>query len=159
IGKEAEDLFELRDQQSKELKFSLKRYRGRVMAFYFWRTGEAESVRLLGTINTLDKKLRSKGVRFCSMTPDPKENVDKAISERGVELLTGDAYNFYGSFFWLVQNLFGVMSHPGVAIVDPTGMIVWRGSPNDRLEERLLQTCEATQPLAGDSKRMAQKLK
>lgn len=159
IGKEAANLFEVRNPDNREVLFSIKRYRGRVTAFYFWRLSNHESIRLMSTINTLDKKLRSKGVRFVSIAPDEKADVEKAAAERGVELLSGDAWNFYGPGAWYVQALFGAMSHPEVVIVDPESRIVWRGSATDRLEERLLEVCEATQPLAGDAKRMTQRMR
>jgi tetratricopeptide (TPR) repeat protein len=70
-----------------------------------------------------------------------------------------DTLNLHGNGAWIVMNLFGAMSLPEVVVVDPESRIVWRGSPNDRLEERLLAICEQTQPLAGDPKRMAQRMR
>src|SRR5262249_30611920 len=53
IGQEAKELFRFRDQKTNEIIFSLKRYRGRVLAFYFWTSRNQESVRMLATVNGL----------------------------------------------------------------------------------------------------------
>ncbi|MBI5865307.1 MAG: redoxin domain-containing protein, partial [Planctomycetes bacterium] len=153
IGKPPKDLYYWRDEKG-EIRFSLKRFQGRVVVFYFWRTSRAESVDYLKTLNVLEKRMRPKGVRFISMCTDIPEVAEKFLQEKSIEVFPGDkdVYNYYGDFLRYVQTAFGSMSHPECVIVDPYSNIAWRGHPGDRLEERLDQVIEATKPLAGDPK-------
>lgn len=160
IGKQAKDLFYWRDDKG-EIKFSLKRYQGRVIVFYFWRTANGESVDQLRLLNGMEKKMRDKGVRFVSMCPDEGETVESFLKEKNLELFTGDkeVYNFYGPVIRFVQMAFGSMSHPECVIVDAYSNIVWRGHPADRLEDHIREAVETSRPIAGDPKRLEQKMR
>lgn len=160
IGKPPKDLFYLRDDKG-EIKFSLKRYQGRIIVFYFWRVSNGESVDQLRLLNGMEKKMRDKGVRFVSMCPDEPEAVENFLKEKNLELFTGDkeVYNFYGPFFRFVQQAFGSMSHPECVVVDAYSNIVWRGHPADRLEDRIKTAIETSRPISGDAKRLEQKLR
>ena len=160
IGKPPKDLFYWRDDKG-EIKFSLKRFQGRVMVFYFWRSSNAESVDQYKLLLAMDKKLRAKGVRFVSLCTDSKEQAEKFITDSSLESFPGtkEFYNYFGEGLRAVQMAFGSMSHPECVIVDPFSNIVWRGHPNDRLEERISEVCEATRPLAGDPKLIEARLR
>jgi hypothetical protein len=46
----------------------------------------------------------------------------------------------------------GALSDPYVALVDPRGVLVWRGVPDDRLEQRLADLIERSKPPLGDQR-------
>jgi tetratricopeptide (TPR) repeat protein len=160
IGKPPKSLYYWRDDKG-EIRFSLKRFQGRVMVFYFWRTSNAESVDQFKLMLAMDKKLRSKGVRFVGMCTDAQEQVDKFMTDKNLESFpgAGEIYNMRGDFLRLVQTAFGSMSHPECVIVDPFSNIVWRGHPNDQLEQRILDVVENTRPIAGDPKQIEARLR
>lgn len=160
IGKPPKSLYYWRDDKG-DIKFSLKRFQGRVMVFYFWRTSNSESVDQYKLMIAMDKKLRAKGVRFVGMCTDQIETVDKFFTDKSLEGFPGmgEIYNMKGDFLRLVQMAFGSMSHPECVIVDPFSNIVWRGHPNDQLEQRILDLVEATRPIAGDPKQIEARLR
>lgn len=161
IGKTARDHFEITDQnkqQRPEDDFAIRRLRGRILVLYFWRSTSLESIQLFPKLIALDKKLRSRGIRFVAFTGDNQERAKKALEERNIEIL-GDKWTFYGPIFRMVEQSYGAMAQPGVVIIDPFGNIAWRGDPNDHLEERLIELADATKPIAGNSKLLDQWLR
>ncbi|MCC6359544.1 MAG: redoxin domain-containing protein [Phycisphaerales bacterium] len=158
IGKQAQDYFEIRNEGTGEVEFSIRKYRGRILVLYFWRTTNQESMLLFPKLVALDKKLRASGVRFISIASDNADRAKKALEERNIEPFA-EGYTFYGVGFRFIQEAYGSMSHPEVVVIDPFGNIAWRGDPNDRLEERLIEVSEATKPAAGNAKLLEQRLR
>ncbi len=154
IGARPEDI-ELKVGNTTRL-FTVDDYEGRVLVLYFWRTTNLESVEWLDKLKDLDKRFAPKGVRFMTGVLEQPEKADKVIDEKGVDDILSTNMRLYGRGW---AEFFGAMSHPYVVVVDPDGYIAWRGNPNDRFEERLNETLEATNPPSVDAKWLGRKLR
>lgn len=153
IGKRAPE-FEFKDTETKDIKFSLEKLRGRIILFYCWRTSSAESLELMARMHEIDSKYRERGVRIVGVCPEPKDKMEKALNEKGI--------GFFYDNIWqaaLFQMAFGSMSHPEVVLIDPYGILVWRGHPLDNLEQRLDDILEHTPSRSGDKEWLAAQLR
>lgn len=153
IGKPA-PAFRFEDTETKEIKFLLDEFRGRVVVFYCWRASSAESLELLARMQLIDSQYRDRGIRIVGVCADDKERMDRVLRERGIGYFADNIYR--ASLF---QMVFGSMSHPEVVLIDPYGYIVWRGHPLDNLEERLEDIIEMTPPRSGDTAWLNQRLR
>jgi len=159
IGKANPELYEIRDaKDEKKIFFSPSTYKGRVLVIYFWRVSSAECASIWPELIALDQKLKSKGVRFISMAPDTTERVDGFFRDKQIEPFSGNV-RYFGSGVRFVQQAFGALAHPEVVIMDPYGRLAWRGHPSDRLEQRILEVAESTQPLGANAKALSQLLR
>jgi len=130
---------------------------GHVVLIYFWRTSDTLSINLFPKMREIAEKYRSQGLACITMCPDPKEKYEKAIKDKGLDPFGNP--NFFDSGYRNVQMSFGCMSHPEVALIDPWGIIVWRGSANDNVEERVKDLIAKTSPHAGDERWLSRRFR
>jgi len=143
IGKKVPDVkFKLDD---KEDFYLFRALRGNIGVFYFWRSSNTASVEILSEIKDLHRKWSTKGVRFISITMDKKDKAEGILTEKEADFFTYLFYESSGGYYHL-----GALSDPYVALVDPRGILAWRGVPDDRLEERLADLHARTDPPAGN---------
>ena len=145
IGKEVPDVKVRMQGERDEERYLFRDLRGSIALFYFWRSTDLESLERLSTIQQLHEKYRAKGVRFISVTLDKDEKVDEIKRERN--------FDFFRDEIWggrAMHLLLGALSEPYVVLIDPRGVLAWRGLPDDRLDQRLADLIVRTKPPAGD---------
>jgi len=150
IGKPAPDVeLKVKEQQggATKDKFLIRDYRGRLVTMYFWRTRNVQSVELLKMMRDLEQKYRPKGVIFMDFCSDSKEKVEKFVQDEAIDTLSD---HIYGLGVKRLQEMYGALSEPFVVIVDPWGILRWRGHPLDGVEERILEFLEKYPPPGGD---------
>lgn len=119
--------------------------KGTLVVFYFYRTTNMPSVEWLSNIQALHRKYQNQGVQFISVAADS--------NEKWTEFRNNHDVGFFHIYFWNARILYyilGAFSDPYIAIVDPRGRLIWRGVPDDRLDQRLADLIEYTHPPLGD---------
>ena len=148
IGKQVPDVkVELKgSRQGKKDHFFFRELRGSIVLVYFWRSTNTASVELLSQIKELYREFGNKGVRFISVTVDKQDTNKKVLDEK-------DAHFFRWEVFegTLLHHMLGGLSEPYVVLIDPNGILAWRGVPDERLRERLADLHARTRPPAGDN--------
>lgn len=148
IGKEVPDVkvkWKRTDKKDEEEYYFFRELRGSIALFYFWRSANLESVERLSQMTKLHGEYGDKGVRFISVTADNEEKLEEVMQEKDL--------SFFSFRFWqgaVIYYYLGALSDPYVVIVDPHGILAWRGLPSDRLEERLEDLHARTDPPAGN---------
>jgi len=134
-------------EKGEEEVYLFRPLRGGIAVFYFWRSGNLDSVERLSEMAELDRKYRDKGIRFISVTADKKDKFEEIMKEKDFSAFRYRLWN--GT---ILYYLLGALSDPYVVLIDPRGVLAWRGVPDDRLEERLADLIEQTKPPLGDPK-------
>jgi tetratricopeptide (TPR) repeat protein len=146
VGREVPDTkIKLKSRDKEEERYLFRELRGSIAFFYFWRSTNTASVELLSEIKDLYRQYGDKGVRFLSVTIDNKEKVEEVFEEEEVD--------FFRDWFVegaLLHYMLGALSEPYVVLVDPRGILAWRGVPDNRLKQRLADLHARTNPPAGD---------
>jgi len=155
VGKPAPDFrFTLRDSSNSGdgRVFSIRdQMLGRITVIYYFRLPNLASIEMLDRMAEIGRSYRGKGVRFILMCADKADLVKDAVE--AIDL--PERYYFVGSLFRRVAEQFGIMSAPGVCIIDQWGRIAWRGDPDDplgTLEERLDDIIRRTNPRGADER-------
>lgn len=142
-----------RDGRNEEGDFWLFRsLRGSVAVFYYWRSSNLHSVEVLTEIKDLHQQFRNRGVRFVSITVDEEDQAERILTEKEAEFFRHYFFKSPGAYYHL-----GALSDPYVALVDPRGVLAWRGVPDNRLEQRLADLVERTKPPLGDQRWLDQR--
>ncbi len=121
--------------------------RGRLTVMVFWRSTSQEAMQWLKDVNDLVAKHKAEGARLVTFSMEGKEAVEKALSDVQLEV----ARSWYGSGTRGANIAYSALSHPYVVLIDPLGRIAWRGHPNDRLEERMLDVLALTPAYGANS--------
>jgi tetratricopeptide (TPR) repeat protein len=148
IGKEVPDVklrWERGGQNNDEEFYLFRHLRGSIAVFYFWRSSNLDSVERLSEMEALHRKYGRQGVLFNFVTVDNEEKVEEVMEEKNVDFFRFRFRNSPGGYY-----LLGALSDPYVALVDPRGILAWRGVPDDDFEQRLADLIERTKPPAGD---------
>lgn len=146
IGKEVPDVkISLQGERDTEERYLFRELRGSIALFYFWRSTNLESLQRLSMMQQLHDKYRTKGVCFISVTLDQNEKVQEVKRERNLDFFRWEAWGGQAMHY-----LLGAFSEPYVVLVDPRGILAWRGLPSDRLEERLADLIARTNPPVGN---------
>ena len=120
--------------------------KGSLAVFYFYRSSNLDSVNRLTDIQALQRKYASQGVNFISVTADSTEKWDEFRRSHDV--------GFFPIFFSnasVIYYILGAFSDPYVTIIDPRGVLIWRGAPDDSLDQRIADYLEYTRPPLGDT--------
>ena len=147
IGKQVPDVRMRLGRQSEDEIYVFRDLRGTVAVFYFWRPTSLGSVELLDRIRQLHERYASQGVRFCSASPTADvDGAEEILEEKGMHGVF--RWSFYGNG---PSFALGAFSEPYVVMIDPRSILFWRGVPDQRLEERLQDLIEFSNPPAGDN--------
>jgi tetratricopeptide (TPR) repeat protein len=130
----------------------IEELRGRIVLFFFFRTVNPESVEAMPIVAKIGETYGSQGVVVLACTDEKKEKAE-GVTKSG-EL--GARVVWYGPG---VPALFEVASFPYVFIIDPRGIIAWKGHPMDDLEARVKDQLRRTPPIGADETALADKLK
>jgi len=145
IGREIpDDRIEIITREGEKERYYFREFRGGIAVFYFWRPMNQQSVQVLKEIDALRQKFGDRGVRFISVTPTKKEQFEEW--EKNNEVPKFQHYVFGN----ILHHVLGAYSEPYVVLVDPRGILTWRGVPDRRLEQRLADLIEYTRPPIGD---------
>jgi tetratricopeptide (TPR) repeat protein len=148
IGKVVpDDKIKLERENGDDEMYLFRELRGGIAVFYFWRSRNLDSVERLAEMTALHGKYRDKGVRFISVTADKKEKFEEVARERDFSAFR---YRFWNAT--VLYYLLGALSDPYVVLIDPRGILAWRGVPDKRFEQRLADLIELTNPPLGDPK-------
>lgn len=149
---EFEDKLNDRNNRDKpEGLFFVKDMRGRIGVFFFFRSTNPESLEAMTVLNEIAKKYRSQGVVVAAFTPEKKEKAEAVAKAKD---LAAEKF-VYGNG---PEYLYQVASYPFVFIIDPQGIIAWKGHPLDDLESRVKDQMRKTPPIGADESALAAKL-
>ncbi len=138
-------------QRSEEFtEFLVSEIRGRIGVLFFFRSTDPESGEVAPTLNQINEKYRGQGVRVFGFTPENKEKGEEFAKAKEI------------SFTWHWGNasaaVYDVVSYPYVFIIDPSGVITWKGHPLDELERRIKEQIVRTPPIGVDESALNAKL-
>jgi tetratricopeptide (TPR) repeat protein len=142
-----DDKIKLEWDRGEEEIYLFRELRGGIAVFYFWRSRNLDSVERLAEMTALHGKYRDKGVRFISVTADKKEKFEEVARERD--------FSAFRYWFWnatVLYHMLGALSDPYVVLIDPRGVLAWRGVPDKGFEQRLADLIAETNPPIGDPK-------
>lgn len=147
IGKEVPDVKvkSSQDGSSDEEFYLFDALRGGIAVFYFWRSTSLDSLERLSQMEELHRQWGDKGVRFVSITADKQDKVEEILKEKNFDFFRFNFRELTVAYYHL-----GALSDPYVVLVDPRGILAWRGRPSDRLEERLADLHARTDPPVGN---------
>lgn len=128
IGKPAPE-FELESTEAGREKLTLASLKGRIVVLVFWRSTDSASIDLLPVLNELHSKYRKEGVAIVAITPEERGVAESVARGKEVQFDVG-----YGGS---APETYHVPSYPHAFLIDPRGIVVWRGHPGDDLEERI----------------------
>jgi tetratricopeptide (TPR) repeat protein len=153
IGQPAPEVkLRLEGSREDETTFFIREARGRVLVLFFWRSTSPESIEAFSIINAISKKYRDHGVYLVSVAPEKKEAQEKVRKDKDLQV-TGYVYGPG----W--ADLYAVMSFPYAFIIDPMGIVAWKGHPEDDLDERIAEQLQRTPPIGADQEALEAKLK
>ncbi len=141
IGQPAPDL-NVPDYFGTKDHISLDNYRGRILAILFWRDDD-RSLAALKKLNEINSQLENKGVAVLAMTTESRERAEKVIKDNELHYVVG-----YGPGLF---DVFEVSSWPRVYLIDPQGILVWKGPPDDSLKNVIADQVERTPPAGLDA--------
>ncbi|MFO0836990.1 MAG: redoxin domain-containing protein [Phycisphaerae bacterium] len=127
--------FEMTDTLNAE-KITLEKFRGRIVVIVFWRTTDSGAMDLVPMLNTIHKSLSRSGVVVIAVTPEEKSKAESIIKGKEATFMCG----FGGD----VHEKYKVEAYPRAYLIDTHGTIVWRGHPNDGLEDRVKEQLNKT---------------
>ncbi len=134
------------DNQTEKLKLVGKR--GLIVILYFFRTNDAPSAEYVDKAN---KSGRIPGVDVIFISPNKQEEVKTFIETKEIP---------EGWTIWEAESicsLYDVSHYPRCYIVDPQGLIAWRGHPGE-LDARLKDQIRLTPPLGAGEATLTKKL-
>lgn len=128
---------------------SLTKFKGKIIVLLFWRSTDSASTDALTALNKIHKTYGRRGVVVLALSPEDKEQVETTAKGKNVEY----SYGYGGD----VDKLYEVRSFPQAFLIDTRGIVVWRGHPQDDLEERLKQQIQKTPPAGSDPEALKQR--
>lgn len=149
IGKPAPD-FTGPNPFNADKEVKLANYKGRVLLLWFFRSGDSGSVASIKTLVDINKNYGKNGVVVVGFTPEEREKVESFIKGREIPFVV-----FSGG---TLHRLYEVAALPQVVIIDPEGVVAWRGHPGDELEERVKRQIARTPPVGSDAKALKDRL-
>jgi tetratricopeptide (TPR) repeat protein len=148
VGKEIPDVkLKVKDKDGEREFYLFRRLRGGITVFYFWRPRNLDSVERIAEMEELHRKYADKGVRFVSATAAKEDKAKEVMEKKSFEFFRYNFLDSLGPYYHL-----GAFSEPYVVLIDPRSILVWRGVPDNRLEERLADLIEQSKPPIGDPK-------
>ena len=134
--------YELSEREDRQ-EFYVKDLRGRVALFFYWRSTVPEAMDAFPVIKKIVETYRTQGVVVASFTPEKRETGEAALRAQEI------AFHWIGyGQPWL--DTFEVVAVPYVYIIDPHGIVAWKGHPLDDLEARLKDVIKRTPPIGAD---------
>lgn len=111
--------------------FSMEAARGGVVVLFFWASTCEPCVEAIPAISDLAAEYADREVTFVGLTNEDGSEVDLElfITERGLSFPVGIGSMSYQDY--------GVTVIPHAFVVNPAGVVVWRGHPLGELEEVL----------------------
>ena len=146
IGKEIRDVKVKTGDRAEDEIWLFDSLRGAVSVFYFWRPSNLASVEMVAEMKALHDQFSKQGVYFVSITAAKKEKADPVELEHGF----GEIFRFIFDDTLVAYYHLGAFSEPYVVLVDPRSVLVWRGAPDSRLEQRIADLVERSKPPLGD---------
>lgn len=131
-----------------EEKIKLVGKRGIMVVLYFWRPSDATSVEYLDTLAKVEKL---PGVDVLLISMEKEEETNRALSDKDFGFVW-IAYEAQGG-----ARLYDVSHFPRCYIVDPNGILVWRGHPGE-VEQKLKEQIRITPPAGADAAALRSKL-
>lgn len=153
VGDPAPDIeFKEGDQNRGESRFIVKDYRGRIVLMFFFRSTDPVSLDAMGIISSIMSNYSGRGVFVHAITPEKREQAEGPMKAKGFEPT---------SFGWgpAFQEIYNITSYPYVIIVDPQGIIAWKGHPFNDLEGVLNEQIRRTPPLGAAEEALQRMLK
>lgn len=138
------------DENQKEDRIYLSRYRGKIVVLEFWRTDDHACLESISILNDLHRKYHKKGVVVLGLSSEGKDAVQKVAEEKKIEFTYG-----YGG---AIHEIYEVTSFPQVFLIDPRGTIAWRGRPSDELDERVSDLMARTPPVGANAAAIRKRL-
>lgn len=142
------------DKHSRERdsdRFLISELRGRIVVLFFFRSTNPESIDAMPILAGIHRAHRTEGVRVALLTPEKKEKVEGTLKAQNLE----DVPYYYGGD---MSDLYQVASYPYVFIVDPAGIIAWKGHPLDDLAARVKEQIRKTPPIGADQEALTARL-
>ncbi len=130
--------------------FKLSEAHGRIVVIYFWRANDHGSIEYLDMLNEIQ---RLPGTFVIAMAASKEEDVKRVMDGRKKEY----SYAWGESIIFVAEDLFDVSHYPRVYLIDPTGVIAWRGHPGE-LKERIKDQMRRTPPFGADREALNRKL-
>lgn len=140
-----------RDREREGERFAISELRGRIAVLFFFRSTNPESIDAMPIVAGIHRAHRTEGVRVVLLTPEKKEKVQGTLAAQNLD----DVPLYYGAD---MSDLYQVVSYPYVFIVDPAGIIRWKGHPLDDLAARVKEQIRKTPPIGADQEALAAKL-
>lgn len=131
-------------------RVTLAAQRGKVVVLCFLRTDAPDADQTFATLARVHAALGPRGVEVIAVTSEEREAAVAAARERGAafDLICGsDAAESYG-----------VVSFPRAVLIDPQGVIAWKGDPSDDLERRVGELVSRAPPRRVDPGSLGRRL-
>lgn len=144
--------YEREDQRpADDPNLQIEELRGRIVLFFFLRAGNPESVEALPIVIKVVENFGGQGVVLIAATDEKKDKVEGTLKSNGFE-----GFIWYGDG---VPTLYDVASYPYIFIIDPAGIVAWKGHPMDDLENRVRDQLRKTPPIGADEDALNEKLR
>ena len=120
---------------------TLSRYRGRLVAYYFFRT-DGTAADTIPDVLAVAKKF-SKQVVFIGFTPQARDQAEPVIKAKKITFMVGCGAK--------MEEKYSLAAPPCVYLMDTRGRFVGRFHPSEDLEARIQAQIEKTPPAGSDS--------
>jgi tetratricopeptide (TPR) repeat protein len=140
-----------RNRERESERFAISELRGRIAVLFFFRSTNPESIDAMPILAGIQRAHRTEGVRVVLLTPEKKEKVQGTLTAQNLE----EVSLFHGAD---ISDLYQVVSYPYVFIVDPAGIITWKGHPLDDLAARVKEQIRKTPPIGADQEALTARL-
>jgi tetratricopeptide (TPR) repeat protein len=153
IGDPAPDIeFKEGDRGSGESRFNVGEYRGRIILMFFYRSTDPVSLDAMSIISGVINDYAGRGVVVHAITPEKQEQAEGPMKAKGFE----PPHRFYGQAF---QEIYEITSYPYIILVDPQGIIAWKGHPFHDLEGVLKEQIRRTPPIGAREEALQRMMK
>lgn len=153
VGDPAPDIeFKEGDQNRGESRFIVKDYRGRIVLMFFFRSTDPVSLDAMKIISSIMTNYSGRGVYVHAITPEKREQAEGPMKAKDFSPPSLG----YGPGF---QEIYSITSYPYVIIVDPQGIIAWKGHPFNDLEAVLNEQIRRTPPIGAQEEALQRMLK
>lgn len=133
----------------KEEELLINDLRGRIVVLFFWRHNDPASLEAAPKVYQLYQNFRAQGVALYMIQPNRQDNAEEQRREYDL------ARHGWGNAF---STIYQVVAYPYCFIVDPHGIVAWKGHPLDNLEQRLKDQIARTPPIGADAAALEDKL-
>ena len=119
---------------------------GKIIVAEFWATWCAPCVHNIPHLNKLNKEWKPRGVFIVGITDESKQLITKFMKSTTIEypLATGSDF-----------ETFDVESLPYAVVIDPEGIVAWRGNPlQGALDRAIEETFKETPPTSVNARKL-----